>query len=122
MGQDRPQQFIHFDQAKLILDINATEGEIHAAFDGITPDGIFQLLIEYGTTPVILKQRLPKPKKAVGSWTDTGEWKTIQVIPVDPETEAYSDTLPLCSNFEYKFETETAGARVFLGVQWEGVG
>lgn len=121
MGQDRPQQFVHFDQAKLILDSNATEGEISKAFDGVTPDGIFQLFVEYGMTPVILQQRLPTPKKVVGSWTAPGEWKTIQIIPVDAELEAHADTLPLCSNFEYQFITETAGARVTLGVQWEGV-
>ena len=122
MGQDRPQQFIHFDQAKLILDTDATEGEISAAFDGVTPDGICQLFVEYGTTPVILQQRLPAPKKPVGTWTAAGEWKTIQTIPIDPELQAYADTIPLCSNFEYKFLTDTAGARVTLGVQWEGVG
>ena len=118
---ERAQSQKHFDQAKLILDSNKTEGTIHDAFDGTTPDGIFHLFVEYGTTPVKLQQRLPKPKKAVGSWTGEGDWKTILTIPIEADQEAYSDTLPLCSNFEYQFITETAGARVSLGVQWEGM-
>ena len=118
---ERPQALKHFEQAKLILDSDATEGELSKAFDGNTPDGIFQILVEYGTTPVKLQQRLPEPNKAVGSWEGEGEWKTVQVIPIDPELEAYSGTIPLCSNFEYQFTTDTAGARVTLGAQWEGV-
>ena len=118
---ERPQSLKHFEQAKLILDTDATEGEVAKAFDGNTPDGIFQILVEYGTTPVILQQRLPAPKKAVGEWTAAGEWKTIQTIPIDADKQAHADTLPLCSNYEYQFITDTAGARVTLGVQWEGM-
>ena len=118
---ERPQALKHFEQAKLILDTDATEGEVADAFDGVTPDGVFQLFVEYGTTPVKVQQRLPAPKKEVGTWTAEGDWKTILTIPIDADKQAYSDTLPLCSNFEYQFTTETAGARVSLGVQWEGM-
>ena len=119
---ERAQSQKQFDQAKLILDSNATEGEVHKAFDGVTPDGVFQLFVEYGTKPVKLQQRLPELlKRAAGSWTDEGDWKTIQIIPIEADQEAHAGTLPLCSNFEYQFITETAGARVSLGVQWEGM-
>ena len=53
---ERPQSQKHFDQAKLILDSDATDALLSSnAFDGNTPDGIFQILVEHGTTPVKLQ-------------------------------------------------------------------
>ena len=101
-----------FKQARLVLDSGATEGEV------LTYDGEFQILIEHdGTNDVNFQIRVPAPKKPVGSWVAVGEWKTIAMFDSD-----FGDTLKMCSNFEYRFETSTAGARVFLGVQKGAIG
>ena len=113
---NRPSNSLHFEQALLVLDSNQTDnGMIINEGDKQKFDGVFHVLIEH-SSDVEIQCRVPAPKKAVGTWTAAGQWKTFKTITADTV-----DTLPVCSNFEYRFITATAGARVFLGVQYEGV-
>ena len=109
----RPQSSLDFEQALLVLDSDATEGNI--INEKTKHDGIFQLFVEH-SSDVNLQLRVPAPKVAVGTWTAAGDWKTVDTINAD-----YADTIAISSSFEYRFTTGTAGARVFLGVQYEGV-
>ena len=114
--QTDPSSSLHFEQALLVLDSDQTDnGMIINKGDNQKFDGIFHVLIEH-SSDVEFQFRVPAPKKSVGSWKAAGEWKTERTITRDK-----IDTLPICSNFEYRFTTATAGARVFLGVQYEGV-
>ena len=115
----RPQSSLDFEQALLVLDSDATDGLIingdNDAPEDTKHDGIFQLFVEH-SSDVNLQMRVPAPKTAVGTWTAAGDWKTVDTIDADS-----GDTMAVCSGFEYRFTTATAGARVFLGVQYEGV-
>ena len=115
----RPQSSLDFEQALLVLDSDATDGKIingdNDAPEDTKHDGIFQLFVEH-SSDVNLQIRVPAPETAVGTWTAAGDWKTVDTIDAD-----YADTVAICSSFEYRFTTATAGARVFLGVQYEGV-
>ena len=112
----RAQNTIQFDQAWLVLDSTDLEGVIINGEDADRKiDGIVHLFVEH-SSDVNLQMRVPAPVEDEGSWTAAGNWKTVDTIGED-----YGGTMPICSNFEYRFTTSTAGARVFIGVQWEGV-
>ena len=109
----RPQSSLDFEQAWLVLDSDATASEIINEKDKF--EGVFQLFVEH-SSDVVVQIRVPAPLEAKGTWTAAGDWKTIKTIDADT-----ADELSICSNYEYRFTTATSGARVFLGVQYEGV-
>ena len=114
--QYRAQSIIQFDQAWLVLDEDDTEGVvINGADTDKKIDGIVHLFVEHDSD-VNLQMRVPAPVEDDGSWDQAGDWKTVETIDAD-----YGGTQAICSNFEYRFTTATAGARVFIGIQWEGV-
>ena len=96
-------------QAIVALDIGDTEGKPISGWDGV-----FNMLLSIYSSDVEFQIRESpvfddegKEIKAATAWQTYATFDSI-----------YNDTVKFCSNFDYRFITDTAGSRVVLGVQW----
>lgn len=113
---DRPNP-TRFRKAFVALDITQTEGAVLSGWDGE-----FNMLIPIYSSDVNFQIREPA-QEAVRD--EEGSLVTAAVPATAWITYAtfdsiFNDTVELCSNYEYRFQTASAGSRVLLGVQWGG--
>ena len=101
-----------FKQAHVALDTDKTEGEPIRNWDGE-----FNMLIPIYSSDVHYQIREPAVLDDDGNEvTAATAWQTYATFD-----SLINDTVKMCSNYEYRFITDTAGSRVLLGVQWGAV-
>ena len=98
-----------FKQAHVALHIDETEGEPIIGWDGA-----YNMLLSIYSSDVNFEIRESavlddegKESKAATAWQTYATFDSL-----------YNDTVKMCSNFDYRFTTDTAGSRVVIGVQW----
>ena len=112
MSQDRAQSNVQWDQADDAL--TATQANDAKIFANLNGD--FQVFVHTYSSDVEVKQRVPARVDGDGNAVAATTWETVKTL-----TEVGSDIVSMTSNFEYRFETATAGSVVYIDVQWGAV-
>ena len=100
-----------FPKAHVALDKTQTNGDPIVGWDGD-----FNMLIPIYSSDVNYQIREPAVLDEDGNVvTPATAWQTYATFD-----SLLNDTVKFCSNYEYRFQTATAGSRVLLGVQWGG--
>ena len=113
---DRPNP-TQFKEAFVALAVTQIAGETISGWDGV-----FNMLIPIYSSDVNFQIREPakdavldEEGNEVTSAVPATAWQTYATFD-----SIFNDTVELCSNYEYRFQTASAGSRVLLGVQWGG--
>lgn len=98
-----------FKKAHVALAADQTEGEPIIGWDGV-----YNMLLSIYSSDVNFQIRETAELDEEGTVITTAtDWQTYATFD-----SLYNDTVKLCSNYDYRFTTDTAGSRVVLGVQW----
>ena len=96
-------------QPIVALDIGNTEGEPIIGWDGV-----FNMLIPIYSSDIEYQIREAAILDDEGNVVkEATAWQTYATFD-----SIFNDTVKMCSNYDYRFTTATAGSRVVLGVQW----